>query len=150
MKFEKDIFDKKWRMSLTSMSEIKKAVKDGLPITVGRFPVRAVRTAEVEYVYNKSDMQERYGETRKGWLVDLGTDGVAGHGYDVEKHWYFCPANTVFDDCLMFQCPANLREGDWRGDGVEVISSGKEVITIEDWQAPTSCWCILPKEEVDK
>ena len=39
MKFEKDIFDKKWRMSLTSMSEIKNAVKDGLPITVGRVPV---------------------------------------------------------------------------------------------------------------
>lgn len=146
MKFEKEIGGK-WNISLTNMKEIKRAIKDGIPITVGRIPVRAIRRAKVEYIYEKPDMQEQYGERMNGWLVDLGTDGIAGHGYDEEVHWYFCPANTVFNDCLMFQCPANLREGDWQGDGVDVISLGKEVIVIEDWEPPTSCGCILPKAE---
>ena len=66
---------------------------------------------------------------------------------DEEEHWYFCPANTVYDDCLMFQAPSCLREGDWNGDGVEVISSGKSTIVIEKWQPPTTCGCIIPKAE---
>lgn len=112
MKFNKKFDNGEIEISLTKMSEIKAAVKDGIPLVVGRIPIRSVSSAIVEYIYNEPDMQDRYGERITGWLVDLGTDGIAGHGYDGEEHLYFCPCNTMYDKYVMFQCPANIREGD--------------------------------------
>ncbi len=141
VKFERGM-NGKWRVSLTTIEAIERAVKDGIPIRVGKNPVRGVKPAVVDYVYNNAETQERFSkENVSGWLVDLGTDGVAGHGYDGEEHFYFCPDNTVYSDCVMFQCPANLREGDWKGDGVEVIEEGE---TVEvPWSVPTVCGCII-------
>lgn len=137
----KIIGENNWEISVTEMAEIETLVRAGMPVRVGSNAVRQVKTAVVEYVYNDQEMQRKYGKRRAGWLVDLGTDGIAGHGYNGEVHWYFCPGNTIYPDCLMFQSPANLREGDWRGDGVEIVSEGNKVICLE-WEAPTKCGCI--------
>lgn len=129
MKFEKDSFGK-WGASLTTMQEIKKAIKNGVPITAGIFPIRKIRGAKAEYIYKNFDMQTLYGGKVLGWFLDLGMDKVGERGFDEKGTWLFSPSNTIYNDGIMFRHLEAPCKGDCKGDGIKLISASHEVITL--------------------
>lgn len=116
--------------SLTTIQEIKKAIKDGVPITAGKFPIRKIRGAKAEYIYKNSDMQSLYRGKVLGWLLDLGMDKVGERGFDEKGTWFFSPSNTIYNDGIMFQSLEAPCKRDCKDNGVKLISASDEVITL--------------------
>lgn len=60
-------------------------------------PINAIWVEVVEYYDEGQWVEDTDVETVQGYACDLGTDGIAGHGFDDDPHYYFCTLSKVDD-----------------------------------------------------
>lgn len=99
--------------------------------------VRAFAKAQGQIYYNDRDVNERYGRYAEGYAVDLGTDGVAGHGYHTKPGDFRYFIEIESEKIVSIQ---NIQGNGWNGDGIDLKKIGS--IHYASWIQPTKCGCI--------